>query len=297
MQPEQLQEHIRLIHSWLRGGLGVLAFLFPVLLVGIGYFVEGIPPKDQLSAYYFAFNPSSLRQFPLRGLFIGILWAIGCFLILYRGFSKTENRLLNVAGFCALAVAIFPMYVKESCTIINATGGTLILQTGTTICGTDALSVFHKWAAYILFICMALVAWACSGETLGVLKAMNEQKAPEVVRWWEKEDNFRTAYNWIAFLMIAAPVMAFILYEFNIYDQWMLFVEWVGIWAFSFYWLLKSYELSLSDADKKAMKGEMKTPDKAPAQITEVPQPVQTISERARMFPEDLRKKVSRLLD
>jgi hypothetical protein len=279
MQPEQLQEHIRLTYFSLRGGLGLLAFLFPVLLVGIGYFVEGIPSKDQLSAYYFAFEPSSLRQFPLRGLFIGILWAIGCFLILYRGFSNTENRLLNVAGFCALAVAIFPMYAEENCKI----------------CGTDALSVFHKPAAFILFICMALVAWACSGETLDELKKTNEQKAPEVVRWWEKEDNFRTAYYWIAALMIAAPVMAYILYKFNIYDKWTLFVEWVGIWAFSFYWLLKSYELYLSDADKKAMKGEMKTPDKAPAQT--VPQPVQTISERARMFPEDVRKKVSRFLD
>jgi hypothetical protein len=294
MQTEQLQEHIRKTYFSLRIGLGVLAFLFPVLLVGIGYFVGGIAPKDQLSAYYFAYNPSSLRQFPLRGMFIGILWAIGCFLILYRGFSNTENRLLTVAGFCALAVAIFPMYAEEICTIINATGGTLI-QTGTTICGTDALSVFHKPAAIILFICMALVAWACSGETLGELKNTNAQKAPEIVRWWEKEDNFRTAYYWIAGLIIAAPVMAFILYEFNIYDQWTLFVEWVGIWAFSFYWLLKSYELSLSDADKKAMKGEMKTPDKAPA--LEVPQPVQTISERARMFPEELRKKVSRFLD
>jgi hypothetical protein len=43
------------------------------------------------------------------------------------------------------------------------------------------------------------------------------------------------------------------------------------------------------------MKGEMKTPDKAPA--LEVPQPVQTFSERARMFSEDVRQKVSRFLD
>ena len=32
-----------------------------------------------------------------------------------------------------------------------------------------------------------------------------------------------------------------------------LIVECVGIWAFAFYWLLKTIELVLSDVDKKAM--------------------------------------------
>ena len=110
MKPNKLQEHIRSTYFSLRLGLGLLAFLFPVLLVSYGYLREGIPFQTSMSDYYFAFVPkdSPLRVFPMRVFFVGILCAIGVFLILYRGFSRTENWLLNFAGFSAIGVAFFP---------------------------------------------------------------------------------------------------------------------------------------------------------------------------------------------
>jgi hypothetical protein len=264
-QAEKLRKHIRFTYFSLRFGLGLLAFFFPIFLVGIGLIWENISPPGELSAYYFVpYEPSNnLRLFPARGLFVGMLWALGCFLILYQGFSRTENWVLNFAGFCALAVAIFPMYPPEDCRI----------------CGTDAWSFLHKPAAIGLFVSMALVAWACSGDTLGELKKKNEQQQQHepkteqsvrerVVRWLHKviwlQDvkTLRRLYYWIAAFMFATPVLVTIITRlFGIPGWWILGVEWAGIAAFSFYWLLKGYELYRSDADMEVMKGEM---EKAP---------------------------------
>ena len=97
MTPNKLQEHIRSTYFSLRLGLGLLAFLFPVLLVSYGYLREGIPFQTSMSDYYFAFVPkdSPLRVFPMRVFFVGILCAIGVFLILYRGVFKNRELALE----------------------------------------------------------------------------------------------------------------------------------------------------------------------------------------------------------
>ena len=67
MTPAELQEHIYKTYFWLRGGLCLLAFVFPFLLWGIGSWNE-IPLQNSISDYYFAFAPpnSELRAFPGR---------------------------------------------------------------------------------------------------------------------------------------------------------------------------------------------------------------------------------------
>lgn len=258
-QPNELQEHISKTYFLLRAGLGGLAFFFPVLLLLFGHGLN-IPLPTELSAYYWlSESHSALRQVPLRGLFVGVLWAIGCFLILYKGFSRAENRLLNIAGFAALIVAIFPMHSAhlEYC-----------LRPGTTpekpenICGIDDFSDLHTPAAIALFICMGVVAWACSQDTLGELKSKR-------LRFWrfsyDVRLDWRFWYNVFAASMTGTAVLVFSLKYFvgEIQDNdsilgWIhryriLIVEFVGIWAFAFYWLLKTIELVLSDVDKKAM--------------------------------------------
>ena len=117
MTPAELQEHIYKTYFWLRGGLCLLAFVFPFLLWGIGSWNE-IPLQNSISDYYFAFAPpnSELRAFPGRVVFVGVLFALGFFLILYRGFSSTENWTLNIAGLSALIVALFPTKTPAYCT-------------------------------------------------------------------------------------------------------------------------------------------------------------------------------------
>jgi len=144
MTPAELQEHIYKTYFWLRGGLCLLAFVFPFLLWGIGSWNE-IPLQNSISDYYFAFAPpnSELRAFPGRVVFVGVLFALGFFLILYRGFSSTENWTLNIAGLSALIVALFPTKTPAYCTN----------------CASNAYSFYvHYAAAIVLFVCIAFVA-------------------------------------------------------------------------------------------------------------------------------------------
>jgi hypothetical protein len=122
MTPAELQEHIYKTYFWLRGGLCLLAFVFPFLLWGIGSWNE-IPLQNSISDYYFAFAPpnSELRAFPGRVVFVGVLFALGFFLILCRGFSSTENWTLNIAGLSALIVGYFQRKRRPTAQTVRAT--------------------------------------------------------------------------------------------------------------------------------------------------------------------------------
>jgi uncharacterized protein DUF998 len=229
MTPTELQEQIYKTYFLLRGGLCLLALVFPFLLWGIGSWND-IGLQNSISDYYFAFAPqtSALRVFPGRVVFVGVLFVLGFFLILYRGFSNTENWALNVAGLSALLVALFPTETPAYCAN----------------CGSNAHVLVHYSAAVVLFVCIAFVAWACTEQTLVQL--------PEPQRRY-----FRTAYYAIAIILLVTPGAVIVMTRiFGIYDKWIFIVETVGIVMFSAYWGLKSYELSKSDAEKKAIKGE-----------------------------------------
>ncbi len=234
MTPTELQEHIYKTYFSLRGGLCLLAFVFPPLLLLIGWW-KGISIQGSMSDYYFAFAPqtSELRVFPGRVVFVGILFALGFFLMLYRGFSKTENWALNIAGLSAVLVALFPTQTPNYCNN----------------CGSNTYSFVHGAAAVVLFVCTAFVAWACSEETLVQL--------PDPEKRY-----FRMGYDALATAMIVAPVAVMVMtYIFGISDKKIFFVEWVGIVTFSAYWALKSYELSMNEGkiEKMATMGEMPT--------------------------------------
>ncbi len=285
MTSTKLQEHIRITNFSLRFGLAVLAFLFPVLLVSYGYLIEQIPVQKSLSAYYFAYATEDipLRVFPMRGFFVGILWAIGCFLILYRGFSKTENWLLNFAGGSAIAVAFFP--IEASCT-------------------NCVSSRFHYFFAVTFSVLIAFVAWFCNEDTLRELMEEQTRKENELEEELSKvrgeqqrklelesklndlrqehkrnqPSRFRLIYHWLGALMIFAPVAA--VGMTRIYDRKIFAVEWAATWVFSAYWLVKSYELSLSRADEKAAMGEMTIREPA----AKVPTTIRQLSESVRQL-------------
>jgi hypothetical protein len=126
-----------------------------------------------------------------------------------------------------MAVALIHMKTPEYCTN----------------CGSDDIAFLHYAFAFLLFVCMAFVAWACSEETLVQLDKPTR-------------DRFRNAYFTLAALMIVAPVATVAMtYILGFYDRRVFFVELGGIWTFSAYWLLKSYELSLSKAERMAVMG------------------------------------------
>jgi hypothetical protein len=229
MKPEQLQEHIYKTYYGLRNGFCVLAIAFPLLLIAIGWWNQ-IHIQGSMSAYYFAFAPenSTLRIFPGRAVFVGLLFMLGVTMILYKGLSPLENWLLNIAGTAGVVAALVPMQTPDYCDN----------------CGSNTFAYIHEIAGVVAFSCIALVALFCTNGTL--IKLSDTRKR----RW------FWWAYKTLGILMIAAPLTAILMTRFlGIYDEKIFFAEAAGLWVFATFWAVRSYELHLSQYEWNALTG------------------------------------------
>lgn len=84
----------------LRRAIGILGVVFPVWLLGWCFaFGDCSELQSSISAYYHTVS---------RDWFVGILFAIGIFLWSYRGPNGEDAAIANLAGGCALGVALFP---------------------------------------------------------------------------------------------------------------------------------------------------------------------------------------------
>jgi hypothetical protein len=88
-------------YIFMRFAIGVLGASLPLQLFAEPIFFNGQPfLRGSLSAYYY----SGMREF-----FVGVLWAIGVFLITYKFAQRSkESRASTYAGFAAIVVALFP---------------------------------------------------------------------------------------------------------------------------------------------------------------------------------------------
>lgn len=83
----------------LRKAIGILGLALPwaVWLVAAWLFHQ--PRQASISAFYYT---------GAHDLFVGILWAIGVFLLFYQGPEKRDFWVSTGAGLCAIGVALFP---------------------------------------------------------------------------------------------------------------------------------------------------------------------------------------------
>ncbi|MFP2926300.1 hypothetical protein ACLESO_13990 [Pyxidicoccus sp. 3LG] len=203
--PELQHLHTHMVKTYfvLRRGLAYIAIGFPLLLWWGGAFV-GIELKGSMSAYYHS---------PMRNFFVGLLFAVGLCLYLYKGFSNKENIILNLAGAFAVGVALFP--------------------TGE--------SQLHGPCALLLFACMFYVSWFTHGDTVKYI--LDEKRAAL----------YRRTYKILAFAMFACPAIAAVLIGLLAWDTehkgFLFAVELGGIWAFAAYWLVKSREIERTRED------------------------------------------------
>ena len=222
MMKSSLENHVIATYFSLRFGVALIAIVFPILLWLGGLFYVGLPLQDSMSAYYHASNDGK----SMRNWFVGILFAVGVVLYLYKGYSNKENYALNMAGVLAIGIAIFPMAWNcgDSC---------------------DKYSI-HGVCAVLFFICIAFVCVFCAKDTLRLIE-------DETIRTY-----FRRLYHTLAAAMILSPVVALVLnILFRQYGSLVFYVEAFGIFAFSAYWLTKSKELSMTQAERKALRGEI----------------------------------------
>ena len=234
--PATLEAHIVKTYSGLRNGIGLLAIALPLILSLWGYGKHGLPPQDSISAYYHAFVPTGsppglldvAGNGVMRNWFVGILWAIGVFLVLYRGYGRRENTALNFAGILLIMVAMFPM---------DWTCGTACPKVST-----------HGVSAILFFLAIGYVCIFRSCDTLPLIT--NPSTRNFYQRW----------YRIIGLVMWAFPIVVTVLEYFKLYpfgSRTVFFIEVAGIWTFAAYWLLKSREISSTKADLAAIKGDL----------------------------------------
>jgi len=225
MKPKSLQAHIAASYTMLRIGMAVLAIVLPFLLWIAGHILAGLPLQGSMSAYYHAGGGA------VRDVFVGFLFAIGVFLMLYKGFTDFENWALNLAGGFLLIVAVVPM----------AWG-----------CGNACPKFsWHGTASVVFFLSIAYVCIFRSADTLGL---MSDQ---------ERATLYRKAYKLMGCAMIASPAIAFALKLFLQPDpgkgSFIFYIEAVGVVVFGSYWLLKSFEIRETHAERQAVAGHLTT--------------------------------------
>jgi hypothetical protein len=225
LAPEELQRHILSTYMNMRRGIAAIGIVFPFLLWLGGHFYARLPLQPSMSAYYHAtgFECRSMRDW-----FVGLLFLEGISLFLYRGFGRSENWALNIAGFLAVGVAIFPEEPSKSWLAL------------------------HGFCAIGLFLCIAFVALFCADNTLDLINKTNFPNPAKAIA------RLKLAYKLIGSAMITSMLVAYILNTVLKTGFMKFWVEAAGILSFGVYWLIKSWELRRTAADLKTFRAQTK---------------------------------------
>jgi hypothetical protein len=208
-RPENEPRYVR-SYVFTRFAVGVVGVLLPPVLVFLEpALFDGLPaPRGSLSAYYYS---------GVREVFVGGLWAIGVFLVVYKFLDFSwESLLSSLAGAAAVLVAIFPT---------ERPGDAVTLTPFQVKFGEDTVTTIHYGSA-VAFIALLI----------------------PIVLFFARDEGQREHRNWQAFHTITA---AFILFGAALAgfagitggpDKGVLFGEWIAIWAFGASWLSKGAE-------------------------------------------------------
>ena len=249
--PPRLDTHILRSYSVLRWFMSGFGFVLPLLLVvgglnGLWWIPAPLEIQNSLSAYYHAGSTCTAFDGVYRDLFVGLLTAISFCLIIYTGFGKLENWLLNIAGVCLAGVAFFPTDWPEP-HVLSVCQGTAGFEAFTSSKLLGLPVSIHFASAIAFFLAITLV---------NVFTAMDTIKIIEDER---KKNFWRKIFKYARFLMPISLGLVLLVRLFTgtiiIGDRMTLWLEWAGIWAFSLYWLLKSIEILSTKVDVDVING------------------------------------------
>lgn len=184
----------------MRKVIGWLALILPPLIVlGEPLVFDDRPfPLGSLSAYYYS---------GFREIFVGLLWAIGVFLILYKWSERTrESRVSTVAGFAVLVVALFPTGKP------GAKVATTPLQD---LLGEEWVERVHFGAAGIFIFLLSRIS-----------------------RYWVRHRPERKRlHRACEIVILVALALAIFTGAFDRPDYGILVAEFAAVWAFATSWL------------------------------------------------------------
>lgn len=248
---DKLDKHILRSYSALRWFMGIAGLILPLVLVVGGkiqlwWLAEPLPAQNSLSAYYHAGSECFPSTGVYRDLFVGLLAGISVCLVIYSGFGKLEDRLLNIAGIALAGVAFFPTAWPEP----------QILSTCQQVDG------FQPFVPNPLFGLPFSIHLVSAVVFFGAIMAVNVYTAMDTVKLIQNEDLKKSWWRVYSFAKWLMPIsVGFVLLvrlltgTAIIGDRLVLWIEWAGIWAFSIYWLLKSIEIRWNPVDLEMVNG------------------------------------------
>ena len=90
-------------HLLYRQVIGYIGFFLPVVLVA-GNVIFSSSVENTISAYYHTI---------MGDVFVGALWALGWFLITYKGYDKVDNFVSGISGISAIGLTLFPTAIEH----------------------------------------------------------------------------------------------------------------------------------------------------------------------------------------
>ena len=212
-QRDYYEEHIFSSYFILRVGIAILAIVFPLIL-WIGGGMMEIKFQPSMSDYY---NAVGIDGKSMRDWFVGILWAVGVFLVLYKGRSRKEDLILDLAGMFAILVALFP-----------------------TDPGSKSFSL-HGLFAVSLFVSMTIYIFVSRDS----MEELEDTNCIKLFKWF---------YIVLGILMLLAPISAWLLAAgVGRLENYTFIAEAVGVGVFAIYWLVKTWELSVSEIERRSV--------------------------------------------
>lgn len=199
-----------------RQALGYLGLSLPFLLM-LSSFLANAQLEPSLSDFFHTIS---------RDLFVGVLFSIGTFLLIYEGYERekgesfTDNWLATVAGIAVFGVALFP----------NESPSGQIAAMTQKLVGVSVSPIFHYSSCFIFFYCMGHFCMFRFSKT----KDRARRRFYRVCAWIIVASCAALAVASV-WKQMGPPVMT----EFVINYQVVFWIEAVGIWAFSLAWIVK----------------------------------------------------------
>ena len=196
--------------------LGYLGLIFPVLLA-LGAANSTVNLEPSISHFFHTI---------LRDVFVGVLFAIGTFLIAYEGYTPDEKEwisdrtLATIAGIGAIGIAIFPNQHS------GPVSGTIVRE----LFGIGPSAIIHYTAAVVFSVALTVFCFSKFART-------NDLRN-------------RKIFKICGYFMIFGTFVAIVGSVISVgkMEPWATkFSEWsvifwgeaITIWAFAFSWLIK----------------------------------------------------------
>ena len=213
------KDNMVMSHLTMRFVLGLLGSLLPFILLTESLLTE-FCLRDSISSFYY--SPSVF----LHGLFVGILCAIGVFLVCYVGYEKEEDEhisddlVASLAGFSIILVAIFPVvsWSPDIETIIRL--------------------ILHYGSAGLFFLAVGFMSFFKFTRPPGSDKtSAQKRRSNRIYRYCA-----RGIFIFIILILLKCPLESLFNYDLDRLN-WVFWLESFAVWAFGISWLVKGEAL------------------------------------------------------